>query len=44
MGRQRASSVDDPEAAAAYCARLSGVGPYKQRPGYVNFAIDNPPD
>ena len=30
-------------AAPACCARLSGIEPHNQRPGYVNFAIDKPP-
>ena len=40
---QLALNVDDLEAAAAFYARLFDVEPAKRRPGYVNFAIAEPP-
>ncbi len=40
---QLALNVDDVEAATAFYARLFGVEPAKTRPGYVNFAIAEPP-
>src|SRR5213595_2320128 len=40
---QLALNVDDVEAATAFYAKLFGTGPAKRRPGYVNFAIADPP-
>ena len=40
---QLALNVDDVEAASAFYSKLFGVAPAKSRPGYVNFAIANPP-
>ena len=40
---QLALNVDDVAEATAFYAKLLGVEPAKQRPGYANFAIDNPP-
>jgi catechol 2,3-dioxygenase-like lactoylglutathione lyase family enzyme len=31
------------DAAVAFCSRLFGAAPAKQRPGCANFAIDDPP-
>ena len=36
-------NVSDFDAAVAFYSRLSGVGPAKLRPGYANFAVDDPP-
>ena len=40
---QLALNVDDVEVATAFYATLFGVEPAKTRPGYANFAIENPP-
>jgi catechol 2,3-dioxygenase-like lactoylglutathione lyase family enzyme len=39
---QLALNVDDVDAAVAFYTSLFGVGPAKRRPGYANFAIDDP--
>lgn len=43
MRIQLALNVSDLEAAVGYYIRLFGVPPHKRRPGYANFAIDEPP-
>ena len=40
---QLALNVADLDAAVAFYSRMFGVGPAKTRPGYANFAIDEPP-
>src|SRR3954452_20075749 len=40
---QLALNVDDLESATAFYSKLFGVAPAKTRPGYANFAVDNPP-
>lgn len=40
---QLALNVDDLEAATAFYTNLFGTEPAKRRPGYVNFAVTNPP-
>ncbi len=40
---QLALNVSDVEAAVTFYSSLFGVGPAKRRPGYANFAIDEPP-
>jgi catechol 2,3-dioxygenase-like lactoylglutathione lyase family enzyme len=40
---QLALNVDDVAAATEFYRRLFGVEPAKQRPGYANFAVDQPP-
>lgn len=40
---QLALNVSDVEAAVDFYARLFGAEPHKRRPGYANFAIDEPP-
>ncbi len=40
---QLALDVDDLEAATDFYTRLLGVGPAKTRPGYANFAVEQPP-
>ncbi len=40
---QLALNVDDLAAATDFYTKLFGVGPHKERPGYANFAIDDPP-
>jgi catechol 2,3-dioxygenase-like lactoylglutathione lyase family enzyme len=40
---QLALNVDDVEAATAFYSKLFGVAPAKTRPGYANFAVENPP-
>ncbi len=40
---QLALNVDDVEASTAFYTRLFGVEPAKTRPGYANFAVDDPP-
>ena len=42
MRLQLALNVSDLEQAVAYYSRLFGVAPHKRRPGYANFAIDDP--
>lgn len=39
---QLALNVDDVDAAVAFYTDLFGAGPAKRRPGYANFAIDDP--
>jgi catechol 2,3-dioxygenase-like lactoylglutathione lyase family enzyme len=39
---QLALNVDDVDAAVAFYTSLFGTGPAKRRPGYANFAIDDP--
>jgi catechol 2,3-dioxygenase-like lactoylglutathione lyase family enzyme len=39
---QLALNVDDVDEAVAFYSTLFGVGPAKRRPGYANFAIDDP--
>ena len=43
MRLQLALNVDDLPAAVDYYTKLFGVSPHKKRPGYANFAIDEPP-
>ena len=40
---QLALNVSDLDAAVAFYTKLFGVEPAKRRPGYANFAIDDPP-
>lgn len=40
---QLALNVPDIDAATRFYERLFGVAPAKQRPGYANFAIEDPP-
>ena len=40
---QLALNVDDITAATAFYTRMFGVAPHKQREGYANFAIEDPP-
>jgi catechol 2,3-dioxygenase-like lactoylglutathione lyase family enzyme len=39
---QLALNVSDVDAAVQFYSRLFGVGPAKRRPGYANFAIEEP--
>jgi catechol 2,3-dioxygenase-like lactoylglutathione lyase family enzyme len=39
---QLALNVDDVDAAVAFYSTLFGTEPAKRRPGYANFAIDDP--
>ena len=39
---QLALNVDDIDTATAFYARLFGVEPAKRRPGYANFAVEDP--
>ena len=39
---QLALNVDDLEAAVAFYSKLFGVEPAKRRPGYANFAVEEP--
>ena len=39
---QLALNVSDVDAAVAFYSRLFGVSPAKRRPGYANFAIEEP--
>ncbi len=43
MRIQLALNVSDLEKAVAYYSKLFGVAPHKRKPGYANFAIDQPP-
>ena len=43
MRLQLALNVRNLEEAVTYYAKLFGVRPHKERPGYANFAIDRPP-
>jgi catechol 2,3-dioxygenase-like lactoylglutathione lyase family enzyme len=40
---QLALNVTDLDAAVDFYTRMFGVGPAKTKPGYANFAIDQPP-
>jgi catechol 2,3-dioxygenase-like lactoylglutathione lyase family enzyme len=40
---QLALNVDDVDAAVAFYSKLFSTQPAKRRPGYANFAIDEPP-
>ncbi|MEH1168358.1 ArsI/CadI family heavy metal resistance metalloenzyme [Micromonospora sp. CPCC 205539] len=40
---QLALRVSDLEGSVAFYRRLFGVEPAKRRPGYANFAVENPP-
>jgi catechol 2,3-dioxygenase-like lactoylglutathione lyase family enzyme len=40
---QLALNVGDLEAAVDFYTKLFGVDPAKRRPGYANFAVDDPP-
>ncbi|MFG1955833.1 ArsI/CadI family heavy metal resistance metalloenzyme [Micromonospora sp. NPDC048830] len=40
---QLALRVSDLEGSVAFYSKLFGVEPAKRRPGYANFAIENPP-
>ena len=40
---QLSLNVSDLDAAVAFYTRLLGVPPAKLRPGYANFAVDDPP-
>jgi catechol 2,3-dioxygenase-like lactoylglutathione lyase family enzyme len=40
---QLSINVSDLDAAVAFYSRLFRTGPAKLRPGYANFAIDDPP-
>lgn len=42
MRLQLALNVKDLDRAVDYYSRLFGVTPHKRRPGYANFAIDDP--
>ena len=39
---QLALNVDDVDEAIAFYTKLFGVGPAKTRPGYANFAVEEP--
>ena len=39
---QLALNVDDVDEAVAFYSKLFGVGPAKTRPGYANFAVEEP--
>ena len=43
MRLQLALNVADLDAAVDFYTRMFGVGPAKTKPGYANFAIDQPP-
>src|SRR6476659_3515089 len=43
MRLQLALNVDDLDQAVDFYTRMFGVGPAKTRPGYANFAIEQPP-
>lgn len=43
MRLQLALNVKDMDRAVEYYSRLFGVVPHKRKPGYANFAIDQPP-
>jgi catechol 2,3-dioxygenase-like lactoylglutathione lyase family enzyme len=40
---QLALNVDDLDTAVAFYSKLFGTTPAKTRPGYANFAVENPP-
>jgi catechol 2,3-dioxygenase-like lactoylglutathione lyase family enzyme len=39
---QLALNVEDVDEAVAFYSKLFGVGPAKRRPGYANFAVEEP--
>ena len=43
MRLQLALNVSDMDAAVDFYSRMFGVQPARRRPGYANFAIDEPP-
>ena len=43
MRLQLALNVEDIDAAVGFYSKLFGAEPAKRRPGYANFAIDEPP-
>ena len=43
MRLQLALDVSDIGEAVDFCSKLFGVEPVKRKPGYANFAIENPP-
>ena len=43
MRLQLALNVSDLDASVAFYSRLFGAEPARRRPGYANFAIDEPP-
>jgi hypothetical protein len=43
MRLQLALNVDDLDAAVEFYTKMFATGPAKVRPGYANFAIENPP-
>ena len=43
MRLQLALNVDDIEKAVDFYSTLFGVEPAKRKPGYANFAVENPP-
>jgi catechol 2,3-dioxygenase-like lactoylglutathione lyase family enzyme len=43
MRLQLALNVRDIDEAVDYYGKLFGAAPHKRRPGYANFAIDEPP-
>ena len=43
MRLQLALNVDDLDRAVDFYTRMFGTGPQKVKPGYANFAIDQPP-
>lgn len=43
MRLQLALNVEDVDAAVGFYSKLFGAEPAKRRPGYANFAIDEPP-
>ena len=43
MRLQLALNVDDLDEAIAFYSKMFGTGPAKTKPGYANFAIENPP-
>ncbi len=43
MRLQLALNVEDLDTAVDFYSRMFGTGPAKRKPGYANFAIDQPP-
>ena len=43
MRIQLALNVKDLDRAVAFYEKMFGVAPHKRKPGYANFAIDQPP-
>ena len=43
MRLQLALNVDDLDQAIEFYSKMFGTGPAKTKPGYANFAIENPP-